>query len=133
MNWLLLTFHRALRHRNCVLMYGLYQEAEKVYVVMELLSLGSLDKFLEENEEKIDVKDLQMMCVHIARGMAYLHSVDLLHNDLAARNVLLTLNDSADDGKYLVKVSDFGLSKFSSASSTLGNQEFPGLFMVCFA
>jgi serine/threonine protein kinase len=88
-------------------------------VVMEMLSLGSLDLFLEENEGQIEEKDLQMMCVHIARGMAYLHSVDLLHNDLAARNVLVTLNDSKEDGKYLVKVSDFGLSKFSSAKSTM--------------
>jgi Janus kinase 2 len=119
---------RGLRHRNCVLLYGLYKEREQLYVVMEMLSLGSLNVFLEENEGQIEVKDLQMMCVHIARGMAYLHSVDLLHNDLAARNVLVTKNDLKEDGKYLVKVSDFGLSKYSSSNSTfMSNHKFPGL------
>jgi serine/threonine protein kinase len=102
---------------------------------MEMLSLGSLNVFLEDNQEKIDVKDLQMMCVHIARGMAYLHSVNLLHNDLAARNVLVTLNDTKDDGKYWLKVSDFGISKYSSSNSTLmsnENEAFPGLNSVFF-
>ena len=36
---------------------------------MEILSLGSLDTFLEENEGEIGAYDLTMMCVHIARGM----------------------------------------------------------------
>jgi serine/threonine protein kinase len=101
---------------------------------MEKVSLGSLDVFLVDNEGQIDGKDLQMMCVHIARGMAYLHSVDLLHNDLAARNVLVTLNDTKDDGKYSVKVSDFGISKYSSSNSTvMSNQEaLPGLNRLSF-
>ena len=75
--------------------------------------MGSLDTFLEENEGEIGAYDLTMMCVHIARGMNYLHSKNILHNDLAVRNVLLTKNDREKDGKYLLKVSDFGLS-FSS-------------------
>jgi serine/threonine protein kinase len=112
-----------------VLLYGLFQENSRLYVVMEMLSLGSLKDFLEENEGGIDPQELQMMCVHIARGMSYLHSQNLLHNDLATRNVLLTNNDRDGDGKYLLKVSDFGLSTISSSQYNYGDQsvKIPGM------
>jgi STE20-like kinase len=92
-------------------MYGLFKsEEEKTMLVMEYVTLGSLDNFLYEKKDSLDLKELEWMCVHIARGMAYLHSSKILHNDLAARNVLLTLNDNTNEGKYLPKISDFGLA-----------------------
>ena len=93
-------------------MYGLFKnEVEKTtMLVMEHVSLGSLDKFLDEKGDTLDLKELEWMCVHIARGMTYLHSSKILHNDLAARNVLLTKNDKENEGKYLPKISDFGLA-----------------------
>ncbi len=93
-------------------MYGLFKsEVENTtMLVMDLVSLGSLEKFLDEQAGALDLKELQWFCVHIARGMAYLHSRNILHNDLAARNVLLTINDKQNEGKYLPKISDFGLS-----------------------
>ncbi len=99
-----------MRHRNCVQFYGLHKEGEQVSIIMEFLCEGSLDSFLRNHENQIPSNELNMMCIHIARGMSYLHSQNILHNDLAARNVLATLNDRKDDGKYLLKVSDFGLS-----------------------
>jgi serine/threonine protein kinase len=63
---------------------------------MEYLPLGSLDGFLEANHGNIDEKELTFMSVHIARGMSYLHSKDILHNDLAARNALITKNVSTE-------------------------------------
>ena len=113
---------RDLKHRNCVLLYGMYEDNQSLFLVMEIMSLGSLDKFLEENEGDIHTDDLRMMCVHIARGMYYLHSRNVLHNDLAVRNVLLTKNDRPNDGKYLLKVSDFGLSFASEQQYIYGTQ-----------
>jgi serine/threonine protein kinase len=100
-------FYRQLRHRNCVLMYGLFKnEMDKTMLVTEHVPLGSLDKFLDENTG-LDLTELQWMCVHIARGMTYLHSLAILHNDLAAKHIMLTINDKANQGKYLPKISDF--------------------------
>ncbi len=82
---------------------------------MEMLGLGSLDGFLEKNQGILTEEDLLWMSLHVARGLAYLHSKKILHNDLAARNVLLTKNDRENDGKYLLKVSDFGLSVANEA------------------
>jgi serine/threonine protein kinase len=102
------------------LFYGLYKEQDSVFIVMELLPLGSLDNFLTDNEGGLETRDLLMMCVHISRGMSYLHSKNIVHNDLSARNVLLTKNDRETDGKYLLKVCDFGLS-FASAQNYIYN------------
>ncbi len=41
--------------------------------------------------------------------MAYLHEMNIIHCDLALRNLLVTTG--TDNRKYLVKVADFGMSK----------------------
>jgi serine/threonine protein kinase len=44
----------------------------------------------------------------IASGMAYLHFNNIIHRDLAARNALVSISE----GEYVVKLSDFGMSKY---------------------
>ncbi len=86
------------------------------------MELGSLDQFLDKNMATLDENDLQMMCLHVARGMTYLHSQGILHNDLAARNVLVSQNSEKNDGSYLLKVSDFGLSFISEQKYFYGTE-----------
>ncbi len=45
--------------------------------------------------------------VDAANGMIYLHNEGVIHRDLAARNLLVRFAE----GKYTVKLSDFGMSK----------------------
>ena len=104
-------------------MYGLYKSPnpkEEPCLVLEYVPLGSLDKFLEKNQ--VEVTESLWMSVHIARGMAYIHSLGILHNDLAARNVLMTKNDRENDGKYLLKIADFGLA-FSKTEKYVYKQQ----------
>jgi serine/threonine protein kinase len=42
----------------------------------------------------------------MAAGMVYLSESNIIHSDLAARNILIASKD-----KYLAKISDLGLSK----------------------
>lgn len=88
--------------------YGIYVTREQLFVVMEYVTLGSLRSFLQN--ETVPYSEKVWMMYDIARGMAYLHSKNILHNDLAARNILVTWNDRPDEGKYIAKVCDFGLS-----------------------
>jgi len=66
--------------------------------------------------EKLDFVNLLAIARDVVTGLQYLHSKQIVHADLALRNVLLTKRAS-DEAKYLAKVSDFGLSKTLYGSS----------------
>ena len=57
-------------------------------VVMEYLEKGSLYNYLRS--EKIDMKLKTKMIVGIAKGMLHIHLENIVHRDLATRNVLLS-------------------------------------------
>jgi hypothetical protein len=52
--------------------------------------------------------DLLSFCYQISSGMEYLASLNIIHRDLACRNVLV-------DNNKLLKISDFGLARNSEA------------------
>ncbi|EFX82816.1 hypothetical protein DAPPUDRAFT_48631, partial [Daphnia pulex] len=90
----------------------------ELFIIVEYCRYGSLKSYLSNHRKTfvnlnhhydvmnrlISTCDLISWSFQIARGMNYLVSKNVLHGDLAARNVLL-----ADDG--IVKVADFGMAK----------------------
>ncbi len=75
-------------------------EGEK-YIINEFISGGSLQDYLITIE--VPVKTLLGMMDDVASGMYYLASKQIVHRDLALRNLLI-------DSKTLrIKVSDLGL------------------------
>jgi len=97
-----------LKHPNVVQYLGVHtsKKGEK-YIVMEYLSLGSLPGVLKENEKTLNVMDLVAMAKQAAAGMLHLENLRVIHRDLALRNILVTTDASG----YIVKISDFGLSR----------------------
>ena len=54
---------------------------------------------------------MRRLAVGVARGLAHLHKHNVVHGDLAARNVLLALDAEGDNqGVVVPKVSDFGMA-----------------------
>ncbi len=100
---LILNFYRKLVHPNVVTLFGLWKEGKEVLLVMEYMKLGSLDSFLPSNP-KLDQLELIWMCVQIARGMEYLGTLSITHNDLASRNILLKPDNAHNVGSYLLKI-----------------------------
>ena len=72
---------------------------EPLSVVTEFLAGGSLFNFIRK-EKEIDNQTNYKIIFGIARGMLHLHLENIIHRDLATRNVLLT---STQDPK----ISDF--------------------------
>ena len=97
-----------LDHPNIVSVIGkcTRRETETMQIVMEYVENGCLEKYLHTHKETIQQSDLIRFGVDVAAGMKYLSSCNILHNDLAARNVLVTNNRP-----FRAKISDFGLAK----------------------
>ena len=72
------------------------------YLVVELME-GALDGYLSCDEE---CNQAFTICVNIASGIEFLHAKNVLHRDLKPQNVLYKTRP-----QFIVKISDFGLSK----------------------
>ncbi|CAG7820834.1 unnamed protein product, partial [Allacma fusca] len=70
-----------------------------------------------EHQDRLQLPVRVYFCRQIAQGMEYLARKNVLHGDLATRNVLVF-------EKYVVKITDFGLSRnlYSCASYTKKSQ-----------
>jgi serine/threonine protein kinase len=89
------------------------------YIVLEYMAERSLDKFLANNKSEIANFDLLIMAQQAASGMIYLEENSIIHRDFALRNLLV----NKTDGKYTVKVSDFGMSKLTERGYYLSDDK----------
>jgi len=74
---------------------------------MEYLALGSVKDLMAKEKANLTMGDLITMARQASAGMLYLAELHVVHRDLALRNILV---ENSIDG-YVVKISDFGLSK----------------------
>ncbi|CAG7721036.1 unnamed protein product [Allacma fusca] len=76
-----------------------YFESESIHA-----QRTSIVEYQNKSVKKLSTMDLLRWCVEIARGMEFLSNKNVIHGDLAGRNILITECLNA-------KVSDFGLAK----------------------
>ena len=94
----------ALKDENVVRLLGICTEHPKSMVV-EYMENGDLNEFLQGcTPDVLTVNQMIHMSQQISDGMKYLHSLDIIHRDLATRNCLV-------GPAYNVKIADFGMSR----------------------
>uniref|UniRef100_A0A673L1K7 non-specific protein-tyrosine kinase n=1 Tax=Sinocyclocheilus rhinocerous TaxID=307959 RepID=A0A673L1K7_9TELE len=95
---------KKLDHPHIVRLIGIIEE-DPVWIVMELYKYGELGIYLMENKHKLSTVTLILYCLQISKALAYLEGVNMVHRDIAVRNVLVAKPDC-------VKLGDFGLSRY---------------------
>ncbi len=108
-----------LKHPNLVALYDIKSdEHEDRWVVMEYVSGESLEDAIDRYPEGMPVAEAMRWFEGICAAVAYLHDHGIVHRDLKPANIF------ADDG--IVKIGDYGLSKFISCSRRSGQTESVG-------
>ncbi len=98
-----------------MLFYGIFNRGITQHLVLEYFPLGDLTRFMKIRT--VDIYQILWFSIHIARGMSYIHSMGINHNDLAARNVLVGLNNATGEGHYIAKIS--GLPRLFNSQSLI--------------
>ncbi|XP_046877361.1 protein tyrosine kinase 2 beta, b [Hypomesus transpacificus] len=93
-----------LDHPNIVKLIGII-ESDPVWIVMELYQHGELGNYLAQNEQNLTNVTLVLYCLQICKALVYLGGVNMVHRDIAVRNILVAAPDC-------VKLGDFGLSRY---------------------
>lgn len=88
------------------------------YLVMEYLEGEGLDSLLTR-VERLPAKEIAPIVVQLLDGLSAMHGANIVHRDLKPANVFLT--DSG--GRELVKILDFGISKFQAQTEDLQKTE----------
>lgn len=110
-----------LKHPNLIAVYDIkYDSLGEGWVVMEFVSGDSLKDVLDRHPQGIPLNEVKFWFAGIAAGVAYLHDHGIVHRDLKPGNIF------SDEG--VVKIGDYGLSKFISCSRRSGQTESVGTF-----
>ena len=108
-----------LKHPNLLSLYDIRQDdAGDTWVVMEYMSGKCLETELADHPQGLPLQEALVWFHGIAAGVAYLHDHGIVHRDLKPGNIF------CDEG--VVKVGDYGLSKFISCSRRSGHTESIG-------
>ncbi|KAJ3697749.1 hypothetical protein LUZ61_001454 [Rhynchospora tenuis] len=89
-------------HENIVQYYGTERDERKLYILLELVTQGSLASLYQ----KYQLQDTHVSAYtrQILYGLVYLHERNIVHRDIKCANILVHANGS-------VKLADFGLAK----------------------
>ncbi|CAM9525442.1 unnamed protein product [Bubo scandiacus] len=97
-----IAIHRSLAHRHVVGFQGFFEDADFVYVVLELCRRRSLLE-LHKRRKALSEPEVRYYLRQTILGCQYLHSHRVIHRDLKLGNLFLS-----DDME--VKIGDFGLA-----------------------
>ena len=80
-----------LRHPNVLQLFGCSLTAQAIWIVSELMSLGSLRQLLDDPDRELPLSLRLRLALQVAEGMMYLHEQNppIIHRDLKSHNIFV--------------------------------------------
>ncbi|UZO15506.1 uncharacterized protein OCT59_006926 [Rhizophagus irregularis] len=104
--------------QNITRIYGLTCEENKWYLVSEWAEYGNLREYYINYKDRFDIRLKLRISLDIARGLNFLRAVEIVHRDVRAKNILITLHETAKLANF-----KFSRSLFTSTSKQSQNLE----------
>ncbi|CAL8115686.1 unnamed protein product [Orchesella dallaii] len=101
---------RRLEHPNVLRFIGVLYKERKLHLITEYVRGGSLRDMIQNLQLQLNWEQRSRFAHDISCGMAYLHSMGVIHRDLSSHNCLVREDMS-------VVVADFGLARITSEMS----------------
>ncbi|XP_078079112.1 STE20-like serine/threonine-protein kinase isoform X2 [Mustelus asterias] len=90
-------------HYHIVKLLDAFYYENKLWILIEFCAGGAVDAVMLELERALTEPQIQVICKHTLEALSYLHDNKVIHRDLKAGNILLTMEGD-------VKLADFGVS-----------------------
>ncbi|KAL3734798.1 hypothetical protein ACJRO7_024039 [Eucalyptus globulus] len=103
---------RQFQHPNIVQYYGSEIVDDHLYIYMEYVYPGSINKYIREHCGTMTESVVRCFTRHILSGLSYLHSNRTIHRDIKGANLLV-------DVTGVVKLADFGMAKHLSGQVSI--------------
>jgi tRNA A-37 threonylcarbamoyl transferase component Bud32 len=100
-------------HPNIIKFLDFSEDKDNIFLILEYIKGGSLKDFYVNNYERFVCESfVTKILLEIARGILYLHSLNIIHRDIKPDNLLICEKDDSVN----IKIIDFGLSKIKPNS-----------------
>eukprot|EP01134_Creolimax_fragrantissima_P003155 CFRG3155T1 len=103
---------RTLTHPNVVRSFGMCADAPDLYLLLEYCNMGDVRSHLVVVKSAVPLRIKLQIMEQVAAGLEYLHSLHIVHRDVAARNILLQ-TPTSHNMPPRAKLSDMGLARIT--------------------
>ncbi|GIZ39997.1 hypothetical protein CKM354_000335500 [Cercospora kikuchii] len=117
---------QSISHDSVVAYHDFKEVDDYLYIIMEYVPCGDLQQYIGRHGP-VPEGMAKQMAHQVLDALDYLHKKNITHRDIKPDNILLK---STDSNNFIVKLSDFGLSKAINTSDTF-LKTFCGTLLYC--